>query len=343
VTAARVAILGGTGYGGMELLRLLAGHPRAEVTAVTSRSETGPVGETHPHLRGFSRLSFTKESPELLDDLAAGSDLLFLARPHGVAARETARFLARAPRLKVVDLSGDHRLKDPGEYPEHYGFEHPWPAALADAVYGLPECGQREAIRTARLVANPGCHATGAILAIWPLARAGLVRGRVAVASVTGSSGSGADPKKGTHHPERFSNFRAYKPLSHQHLPEIRQALGGKVVVDFVPHSGPFSRGIHATAFVPVGDAAEAAVRSAFESAYGRERFVRILTEPPEIRAVAGSNMADLSVAFSPGLACVTCALDNLGKGMAGSAVQNMNLLLGFDEGLGVGLPGPGL
>jgi N-acetyl-gamma-glutamyl-phosphate reductase len=180
-------------------------------------------------------------------------------------------------------------------------------------------------------------------LAVWPLAREGRVAGRVAVSSVTGSSGSGAEPKKGTHHPERFSGFRAYKPLVHQHLPEIARALGGGVHVDFVPHSGPFSRGIHATAFVPVGGASEADVRGAFERAYGSEPFVRLLAEPPDVRHVAGTNLADVHVAFSDGLALVAVAIDNLGKGMAGTAVQNLNLLRGLPETAGLDRPGAGL
>src|SRR5688572_25131618 len=229
----KVAILGGTGYGGMELLRLLLGHPEAKVTAVTSRTNTDPVAQAWPHLRGFTDLAFTIEDADSVRRLARENDVLFQAKPHGVSAAQSPGLLDAAPRARVIDLSGDFRLKDPSQYEAWYGLPHPAPDRLKDAVYGLPECGHREAIKRARLVANPGCHASTTILALWPLARAGLLAGRVAVSSVTGSSGSGSEPSKGTHHPERFSNFKAYKPLKHQHLPEIVGALGGQARVDF--------------------------------------------------------------------------------------------------------------
>jgi N-acetyl-gamma-glutamyl-phosphate reductase len=338
----RVAILGGTGYGGMELLRLLLGHPEVKVTALSSRSSTDLVGDAFPHLRGFTDLRFTVETPEHVAALAEGNDVLFVAKPHGVSAKETPGILDLAPRVKVIDLSGDFRLKDPSQYVAFYGAEHPHPGRLRDAVYGLPECGHRDAVKGARLVANPGCHASASILALWPLARAGLLAGRAAVSSVTGSSGSGADPQKGTHHPERFANFKAYKPLRHQHLPEVVAALGGDARVDLVAHSAPVSRGIHVTAFAPV-TAREEKVREAFAHAYVPEPFVRLVKEPAELRAVVGTNMADVFVTVGDGVACVTVALDNLGKGMAGTAVQNLNLMCGLPETTGLRLPGAGL
>jgi N-acetyl-gamma-glutamyl-phosphate reductase len=338
----RVAILGGTGYGGMELLRLLVGHPHVRVTAITSRTSTKPVVESWPHLRGFTDLAFTQETPESLRALAEANDVLFQAKPHGVSASQSPGLLDGVPRLKVIDLSGDFRLKDPTQYEAWYGLPHPAPQRLKDAVYGLPECGHREAIKKARLVANPGCHASTTILALWPLARAGLLAGRASVSSVTGSSGSGSEPSKGTHHPERFMNFKAYKPLKHQHLPEIVGALGGEARVDFVPHSAPLSRGIHVTAFAPVHGGADAVDR-AFRDAYGAEPFVRLVSDPPELRAVIGTNLADLHVTHGDGVAVVTVVTDNLGKGMAGTAVQNLNLLAGFDETTGLRLPGAGL
>jgi len=349
----RAAILGGTGYGGMELLRLLVGHAGVEVSALTSRSQEGPVIDRHPHLAGFTRLSFTKEDPDVRLRLAQENDVLFFAKPHGVSAFEIPALLEAAPDLKIVDLSGDFRLPDPSQYPTWYDFEHPRPdllagaahapAAIGAAEYGLAECGQRAAIRSARLVANPGCHASATILALWPLARRGLIRGRVGVASVTGSSGSGARPKRGTHHPERFSNYKAYRPLVHQHLPEVLHALGGTHRVDFVPHSAPVARGIHVTAFVPVGAASDEEIRAAFSEAYADEPFVRAHDKPPELRASLGTNRVDYCVTPGDGVAVVTLALDNLGKGMAGSAVQNMNLLFGLDETAGLDRPGAGL
>ncbi len=339
---ARVAVLGGTGYGGMELTRLLLAHPGVRLTAITSRSSTKPVGDVWPHLKGFSDLAFRQETPEALRELALGNDVLFQAKPHGVSAAQTPGLLDLAPRLRVIDLSGDFRLRDATQYQAWYGSPHPSPERLGEATYGLPECGHREALRRARLVANPGCHATATILALWPLARAGLLAGRASVASVTGSSGSGSEPGRGTHHPERFLNFKAYKPLQHQHLPEIVAALGGESRVDFVPHSAPFSRGIHVTAFAPVRGSAER-VQQAFREAYAEEPFVRLVTDPPELRAVVGTNFADLHLTTGDGVAVVTLVIDNLGKGMAGTAVQNLNLLLGLPETTGLWLPGCGL
>jgi N-acetyl-gamma-glutamyl-phosphate reductase len=345
VRKVKAAIVGGTGYGGMELLRWLVDHPAIEVTAITSRTETGAVGDVHPHLRGLVDLRFTADRAV---DLAKRNDLLFFAAPHGVAAKEVPAVLAASDRVKVVDLSGDFRLHDPGLYPTAYGWPHPASDLLARAAYGLPECGGRAAASApgCRLVANPGCHASAAILALWPLARGAGLPALSTVVSVTGSSGSGAQPKPGTHHPERFANFKAYKPLDHQHVPEIEQALtrpgSPPPRVAFVPCSAPFSRGISVTAVLDLGPRAEVAP-DAFREAYGKEPFVRLVPETAEVRAVAGSNFADVGVVAKDGVACVTVAIDNLGKGMAGTAVQNANLLFGLDETAGLRRAGAGL
>jgi N-acetyl-gamma-glutamyl-phosphate reductase len=345
----RAAIVGGTGYGGMELLRYLLDHPSVRVTAITSRTETGRVGDVHPHLRGLTDLAFTSAKAV---ELAKENDVVFFAAPHGVAAKEVPAVLAASPKVKVVDLSGDFRLQDPEAYPAVYGWDHPAPDWLARAAYGLPECGGRAAVTAdgCRLVANPGCHASAAILALWPLAKARLVGGVATVVSVTGSSGSGAQPKQGTHHPERFANFRAYKPLEHQHVPEIEQALAFDEQpiprVAFVPCSGPFSRGIAATAVVELvaeRDGFEEAAARSFVDAYGEEPFVRLVPETAEVRAVAGTNFADVGFVAREGVACVTVAIDNLGKGMAGTAVQNLNLLMGLPETEGLRRAGAGL
>ena len=342
----RAAIVGGTGYGGMELLRYLLDHQRIRVTAITSRTETGKVGDVHPHLNGLTDLAFTADRAV---DLAKTNDVLFFAAPHGVSAKETPAVLAINDHVKIVDLSGDFRLRDGALYPTHYGWPHPSADWLARAAYGLPECGGRAAVQAAgcRLVANPGCHASATILALYPLAKAGLLKGHVSIVSVTGSSGSGAQPKQGTHHPERFSNFKAYKPLEHQHLPEIQQLLaaaGAKHVRPaFVPCSGPFSRGILATAIVEVGRGGEAAAVAAVESTYASEPFVRLVRESAEVRAVAGTNFADIAIVSKNGVVCVTVAIDNLGKGMAGTAVQNANLLFGIDETMNLRRAGAGL
>ncbi len=336
----RTAIVGGTGYGGMELLRWLLAHPGAEVTTITSRTETGAVGDVHPHLAGFTELAFTRDRAR---DLARTNDVLFFATPHGVAANEARDVLAASPDVKVVDLSGDFRLGDGAAYREHYGKDHPHPDLLGKVPYGLAEAGRREEIAGARLVANPGCHALASILSLWPLHQAGLVAGRVSTVSVTGSSGSGAHASAGTHHPERFGNFRAYKPLAHQHAPEIERSLHGDVTVDFVPHSAPFARGIHVTSFVPLLPGTEQAATDAVASWAGSEPFVRLAKGTPQVRAVVGTNLVDVAVTARDGVACVFVAIDNLGKGMAGTAVQNMNLMCGRPETEGLLRPGMGL
>ena len=339
----RAAILGGTGYGGMELLRFLVGHPGVEVTALTSRSETGPVTDRYRHLRGLTDLRFTADDEKARLALAHENDVLFFAKPHGIAARELPPLLEAVPKLRVIDLSGDFRLPDASAYRAWYDYVHPHAEWLDDAVYGLPECGQREAVRTGRLVANPGCHAVASIIALWPLARLGKIMGRVSLVSVTGSSGSGAQPKAGTHHPDRFANFKAYRPLRHQHLPEIVGAVGRSVRVDFVPHSAPLARGIHVTAFVPVESSEDDAARTVYEEAYGDEPFMRLSDDPVETRASMGSNFVDLCVTPGDGMVCVTLALDNLGKGMAGTAVQNLNLMFDLAEDTALDRPGAGL
>ncbi|MFT7462205.1 MAG: N-acetyl-gamma-glutamyl-phosphate/LysW-gamma-L-alpha-aminoadipyl-6-phosphate reductase [Pseudohongiellaceae bacterium] len=337
----RAAIVGGSGYGGMELLRLSLAHPELEVCALTSRSATGAVGDHQPHLRGFTELHYSDVSAV---ELAKSHDLLFFATPHGVAASQVPGALAANPKLKVIDLSGDHRLKDVAVYNAAYDSTHAHPESLAEAVYGLPECGFRSAIAGARLVANPGCHATASLLATWPLVNAGLVDGRIAVSSVTGSSGSGSSPSKGTHHPWRSSNFRAYRPLGHQHVPEIVAALTGAdgvpPAIDFVPHSAPMARGIAVTAFVPVQRGKEERAVAEVRSAYQNEAFVRVLDMTPEVLAVSGSNMADVAAFAGDGVVVVCVTIDNLGKGMAGSAVQNANILYGLDERSGLFTPG---
>ena len=196
----------------MELLRYLVGHPEVEVTALTSRSEDGAVAERHPHLRGFTDLRFTKEDDAVRLALARENDVVFWAKPHGVAATEIPAVLDAVPEVRVIDLSGDFRLQDPALYDEWYGYTHPDPACLETAVYGLAECGHAEHIRGARFVANPGCHATATAMAIWPAATAGLLHGRVSVTSVTGSSGGGGAPETGLAPPRAFHQSQGVSP-----------------------------------------------------------------------------------------------------------------------------------
>lgn len=335
----RVAILGASGYGGSELLRLLLTHPNVEVARITSRQHAGlPVWKVHPYLQKVSELVF-----EDTDATAAaeGMDLVFSALPHGASQDAVLKLPAGTP---VIDLSGDFRLKDAASYEKHYGKPHKAPERLADFVYGLTEFN-RPRLVTAKQVANPGCFATGVLLALMPLALEGLLDVPVALSGVTGSSGSGVEAKAGTHHPERAEAFRAYKPLTHQHLPEIAlslaQAGAPDVPLAFVPHSAPMVRGIHITALLyPKRPLDGPAARALFARHYGEERFVRLVDQPPDCAVVAGSNFADVYAHADGRALSVLVALDNLVKGMSGQAIQNMNLMLGFPEHEGLLFPG---
>jgi N-acetyl-gamma-glutamyl-phosphate/LysW-gamma-L-alpha-aminoadipyl-6-phosphate reductase len=334
----RVAIIGGTGYGGSELLRLLLGHPGVELVRVTSRQHAGkPLHVVHSHLYKVTDLKFDDADPARLE----GVDVVFSALPHATSA-EAIMKIPEGPA--VIDLSGDFRLKDAKEYQAAYNHVHPVPERLKDFAYGLTEFN-RDAIRATRYVANPGCFATAALLATMPLALEKLLDGPVALVGVTGSSGSGADPKATTHHPERAEAFRAYKPLVHQHLPEITQLLrtatDGEPQLSFVPHSAPLVRGIHMTAVLhPRKAVSPAAVGQIFAKYYEKERFIRLTAQPPDVAVVAGSNHADVNVTCDGRAIVVLVAIDNLVKGMAGQAVQNMNLMLGFPEDEGLRFPG---
>jgi N-acetyl-gamma-glutamyl-phosphate reductase len=344
----RAAVIGGSGYGGAEMIRRLLVHPDVVLVRVASVDFVGePLSEADPALEGLTDLKFEGISPA---EAARGTDVVLLGLPHTVAASKVPE-LAALPDLKVVDMSGDFRLKDAAEYARWYEHVHPCPERLRDFVYGLPEL-HREAIRKARFVASPGCFATTIELALLPLARAGLLEGIVHVQGITGSSGSGVAPSAGTHHPVRAGNLRTYKPLLHQHVPEIVQTLhaaGGRdVALRFVPVSAPLGRGIFATAFVELDEAwTEERLAALYRDAYAGEPFVRVPRKRlPEVAAVSGSNYAEVGVAAGParaGRRTVTLfgATDNLVKGGAGQAIQNMNLLLGLDEKASLADPGP--
>jgi N-acetyl-gamma-glutamyl-phosphate reductase len=334
-------VLGAAGYGGGELIRLLSAHPAVTGITAASRSHAGkPVHAAHPGLRGIATQSFVAE-PEWAE-FAAGADplVVFAALPHGELA-EKLPALEQAwttagldARLTLIDLSGDHRLSDAAAYAKHYGKPHPHPHNLGRFVYGLPEW-QRAKLTGARRIANPGCFATGLELALLPLL--GLDLDWVAVSGTTGSSGSGALPSDTTHHPTRANDYRAYKPLVHQHLGEVEQlvaAHGKRTQVSFVPHSAPLVRGVSCTLQARVADAAAAAER--VRSSYAQEPFVRVVEGSARLAVVAGSNFCDLAVAHSGDQLVVMTALDNLVKGMAGQAVQNMNIVLGLDERAGL-------
>jgi N-acetyl-gamma-glutamyl-phosphate/LysW-gamma-L-alpha-aminoadipyl-6-phosphate reductase len=335
----KAAIIGGSGYGGAEMARRLLMHPDVELVRVASIDHVGePLGAVHPNLDGATDLKFEDLTPA---EAARGCDVALLALPHKVTAAKVPELIAAG--VKIVDMSGDFRLRDAATYEKHYGAVHPHPELLGTFVYGLPELNRAE-IKKAKHVASPGCFATTIELALLPLTRAGLLDNAVVhVTAITGSSGSGIAPGAGTHHPSRAGNLKTYKPLDHQHVPEIVQTLsdaGGKdVEIRFVPVSAPLTRGIFAACFVELGaDLDGAKLGAMFDEHYAREAFVRRPKKRlPEVVAVAGSNYAEVGFVLGPvagGKRTVTCfaAIDNLIKGGAGQAIQNMNLVLGCDE-----------
>ena len=347
----KASVLGGSGYGGAEIIRRLLLHPEVELVRVSSVDFVGqPLGAAHPPLAGRTDLKFEKLAPAAA---VAGCDVALLGLPHKVSAQIAPELLAAG--VKVVDMSGDFRLRDAAVYERYYGARHPHPELLGGFVYGLPELN-REAIKRATAVASPGCFATTIELALLPLARAGLLLGPVHVLGITGSSGSGVVPSAGTHHPVRSQNLKSYKMLDHQHTPEIEQTLAdagadrARFGLRFIPVSAPLSRGILATCFVevPAGETAES-LGARYQGAYGREPFVRFLTDrPPEVAAVSGSNYAEIgfTLAAVTGDAqtrtlAVQAATDNLIKGGAGQAIQNMNLMLGLPETMSLEDTGP--
>ncbi|MEM6788954.1 MAG: N-acetyl-gamma-glutamyl-phosphate reductase [Myxococcota bacterium] len=340
MTRYRAAVIGGSGYGANEMMRRLLIHPDVSLVRVASIDYVGErLGAAHPNLAGLSELRFEDISPE---EASADVDVVLLGLPHTVSSSFVPRILA-ASEAKVVDLSGDFRLDDVAAYETFYATTHPCPELLSDAVYGLPELN-RARIREARLVASPGCFATATELGLLALAKAGMLEGRVRTLAITGSSGSGAAAKAGTHHPTRAGNLKTYKPLRHQHVPEIVETLNAAGARDFslhfAPVSAPLTRGIFVTSFVTVPATVSADdVAAAFHDAFHEEPFVRIPEgRLPEVVAVAGSNYVE--VGFELGapedgtrtLLCVS-AIDNLIKGGAGQGIQNMNIVLGLDEG----------
>jgi len=344
----RAAVMGGSGYGGAEMIRRLLLHPDVELARVASVDFIGePLGAAHPSLEGRTDLVFQDLSPAAA---AEGMDVMLLALPHKVTAHKVPE-IAALPSVKIVDMSGDFRLQDPAAYEKYYGQKHPHPGLLPGFVYGLPELN-RERIRKARFVASPGCFATSIELSLLPLARAGLLEGVVHVQGITGSSGSGVAAQATTHHPVRAGNLRAYKPLWHQHVPEVVETLSSAGARDlelrFVPVSAPLVRGILATAFLELPEEwTEERLSALYRDAFAREPFVRVPARRlPEVAAVSGSNFAEVGVAAGPawrGRRTVTAfsAIDNLVKGGAGQAIQNMNVMLGLDERASLEDPGP--
>ncbi|MBK9123839.1 MAG: N-acetyl-gamma-glutamyl-phosphate reductase [Chloroflexi bacterium] len=327
-----VGIVGASGYTGGELIRLLLGHPHVDVTQVTSRENAGQfVYAAHPHLRGGTPLRFIH--PDALEPC----DVLFLCLPHGVASREIDRYAALAPTL--IDLSADFRLRDLSLYERVYGGAHAAPRWVDRFVYGLPEVN-REALRGASYASGVGCNATTVNLALLPLVRAGLLA-RASAEVKVGSSEGGAEVNDGSHHPIRSGAVRAYKATGHRHHAEVTQILGD-VPVRFAVTAIEMVRGVHVTAHVdltrPITDKD---LWAAYRGAYGSEPFIRLVAAKsglhrlPEPRLVAGTNYCDIGWeldADDPTHVVIVAALDNLGKGAAGSAIQCMNLMRGFDE-----------
>ncbi len=342
----RVAVVGATGYGGAELLRHLLVHPHVQVTRLVAKDNIGKkLGQVHLSLADLTELRIEDLSPA---QVAADADLVCVGLPHKVSAAIVAEFVDLG--CAVIDLSGDYRLLDKDLYAKFYEAEHPFPERLGSFVYGLPELN-RSAIASSRSVASPGCFATAITLALLPFAKAGWLQGRVQVTAMTGSSGSGANPAIGTHHPLRAQNLKAYKPLGHQHVPEIEQTLAQagapQLQLEFVPVSAPLVRGILTTCYFEVDAAVDpAALKAALKQTYAGERLVRVLGDRlPEVNAVAGSMYAEVSVTVGDrvvgGKRTVVAhsAIDNLVKGGAGQAIHSLNLMLGCDEYTGLLAP----
>jgi N-acetyl-gamma-glutamyl-phosphate reductase len=334
----RVGIVGGTGYTGVELLRLLALHPQAEIVAITSRSEAGvAVADLFPSLRHRIDLRFTEPDAGRL----AECDAVFFATPNGTAMTMAPALLAAG--VRVIDLAADFRLRDAAEWEDWYGMPHACPDLLDEAVYGLPELN-RDRIAGARLVANPGCYPTAVLLGFMPLVETGLVdAGSLIADAKSGVSGAGRKASVPTLMAECGEGFKAYGVPGHRHLPEIRQALGwmagGEVGLTFVPHLLPMIRGIHATLYAGlVGEPRD--LQALFEQRYAGEPFVDVLPagSHPETRSVRGVNQCRVAVHRPQGgdTVVVLSVIDNLTKGAAGQAVQNLNLLFGLPETMGL-------
>ena len=333
------SIIGGSGYTGGELLRILLGHPCANIGQVTSRALKGqPIHRSHPNLRGHVSTNYSL--PEDIEPC----DVLFLCMPHGKAAGDIERWRSIAPL--VIDLSADFRLGDPSQYESWYGETHPNPEMLSQAVYGLPELS-REKLADASLISGVGCNATAMNLALLPLARAGLIKRAIADIKV-GSSEAGAQASAGSHHPVRARTARTYSPYGHRHLAEVFQAVGN-IDLDATITAIDMVRGVLCTAHIePTEAITQKDLWKLYRQAYNNEPFVRIVADRsgphrfPDPRVLVGSNHADVGFAIDErsGRIIVISAIDNLVKGAAGSAIQSMNISLGLDESFGLTFPG---
>ncbi|MDO5050401.1 MAG: N-acetyl-gamma-glutamyl-phosphate reductase [Moraxella equi] len=346
-----VAIIGGTGYTGVELIRLLSRHPHVAISHLTSRSEKGrAVNEIFPSLLGVCDVVYSDMTDDVMDEIGEACDVVFFATPHGVAMSHTPRLIAQG--VKVVDLGADFRLQDLGEFGKWYGLEHTCPDVLAEAVYGLPEI-HREKIKSAKVIANPGCYPTTAILGLKPVIGTQnsvdkpLILPNIIIDAKSGVSGAGRNAKMNLLFSELSDNFSAYGVAGHRHTPEISQGvhafLGSKFTqkVRFVPHLVPMIRGMFSTIHLTLTDDGKALNwQEIFEKTYQNEPFVDVLAKGvlPDTRSVRASNRLKIAVHQDDDTLTVLVVQDNLVKGASGQAVQNMNILCGFDEMCGLGV-----
>lgn len=338
----KVSIIGATGYTGAELLRLLAGHPAAEVIHITSESRTGdPIDESYPHLCGFYDKKL--DSMQNLEQIAAASDVIFIGLPHGHAMAVGKELAQYGQSARIIDLGADYRFRDSKVYEEWYKVEHVH--AEAGAVYGLTEL-YRQQVKAAAIVGNPGCYTTASILALAPLAKNGLISPQgIIVDAKSGVSGAGRSLSLNSHFTEMFESFKAYNIGGHRHTPEIEQALseftGQPVTISFTPHLIPVARGILSTCYAALQPGVQPQeVDEAFAEQYGQEYFVRLLGRGgyPATKNTRGSNFCDIGwhIDQRTGRVIVVAAIDNLVKGAAGQAVQNLNVMFGLDERTGL-------
>ena len=337
----RIGIIGGSGYVGGELLRILLMHPQVEVTMVTSRQVVGEyVFNSHPNLRGITQLKFV---PMDIAELQKNCDLVFTATPHGGSVNLVPELIETG--LKVIDMSADFRLKNPTDYETYYGWKHAHPEMLKNAAYGLPEL-HREEIKKAQLVACPGCEATAAILALAPIIKAGLAdKDKIVVDLKVGSSGGGSKPTVASHHPERFGGVRPYKVVGHRHIAEVEQelnALGSEQVkISFTPHAVNMVRGILATIHTfPKQPITSKDIWRALRGMYGTEPFIRLVKylkgpyQLPDPKVTQGTNFCDIGFEIDEhaNRLLLFSAIDNMVKGASGQGVQCLNIMMGIDE-----------
>ncbi len=330
----KIAIIGATGYTGSELVRILTFHEQVQIELITSESHQGKkFSDIHPQFQGICDVELRPADDVEGHDL----DLVFLALPHGVSMEYVRKWKDKT--FKIIDLSGDFRLSSPKSFSDWYNIEHSYPEGFDYAVFGLPEL-YRQGISQSRLVGNPGCFPTGAILGAYPLLKEKLIDpARIFVDSKTGVTGAGVKPKDVTHFPNVNDNFKAYGIKRHRHTIEIQEILsessGTKSTVQFTPHLLPVDRGILTTIYaIPAEKMSEQVLKDLYHRYYDQEPFIRVRNIPPEIKQVRGTNYTDIAPFYDErtGNLLILTAIDNLVKGAAGQAVQNMNLMLGFDE-----------